>query len=282
MYSLHAVTFEEFRAQARLLVLAGVSPSAVTWMEDGLFGSTPLPQGSGEMTVPAAYMSLAKSVACHADAARWGLLYEALWRIQNGEPRLLDNPADALTSRLNLMAKQVGRDIHKTHAFVRFKKVEVDGQDTYLAWHCPDHRILRLATPFFVKRFRNQRWGIATPQESCSWDGAELVWGDGFPQSAVAHEDDVEKLWRTYYRHIFNPARIKIDMMKREMPVRHWRTLPETQDIPAMLQEAEARVAQMMQSAMYSSDKSLKRAEIIRKRQNGKKQPERGDITLLD
>lgn len=272
MYSLNAVTFEEFRVQARQLVLAGVAPSEVVWLEDGLFAASALPAlVEGELKVPSSYVSLARSVACHADGVRWSLLYEALWRIQQGETRLLHNPADALTSKLNLMAKQVGRDIHKTHAFVRFKKVEVDGQDTYLAWHCPDHRILTLAAPFFVKRFTNQRWGIATPQESCSWDGKVLTWGEGFPQSAVAFDDDVEKLWRTYYRHIFNPARIKIDMMKREMPVRHWRTLPETQDIPAMLQEAEKRVGQMMQSALFSSEKSLKRAEIVKRRMDFKR-----------
>ncbi len=271
MYSLNAVMFEEFRAQARQLVLAGVAPSEVVWLEDGLFAASPLPLAEGEMTVPTGYMNLARSVACHADNQKWSLLYEALWRIQKGEARLLHNPADALTSKLSLMAKQVGRDIHKTHAFVRFKKVDVDGQDTYLAWHCPDHRILTLAAPFFVKRFKNQRWGIATPHESCSWDGHELTWGDGFPQSAVTFDDDVETLWRTYYRHIFNPARIKIGMMKREMPVRHWRTLPETQDIPAMLQDAEKRVGQMMQSALFSSEKSLKRAEIVKRQLDQKR-----------
>ncbi len=49
-----------------------------------------------------------------------------------------------------------------------------------------------------------------------------------------------------YYRSIFNPARIKLNMMRREMPVRYWQTMPETQIIQDMLKEAPDRVAQML------------------------------------
>ena len=34
-------------------------------------------------------------------------------------------------------------------------------------------------------------------------------------------------LWLTYYQHIFNPARLKLAMMQREMPRRYWHNLPE-------------------------------------------------------
>jgi DNA polymerase len=55
----------------------------------------------------------------------------------------------------------------------------------------------------------------------------------------------LEKLWLTYYSSIFNPARIKIVAMKREMPVRHWATLPETAIIDELLAAAPERVAEM-------------------------------------
>ncbi len=266
MYSITALTPEDFRPQARRLVLAGIHPSNITWLEGQSLFQSPLPETEGQLTVPKTYASLARTVGCHASLKRWPLLYQALWRLHAGEKHLLENPADPLTSKLNRMAKQVGRDIHKTHAFVRFRKTEIDGQETYLAWHRPDHRILSLAAPFFMNRFRNQRWGIATPDESCSWDMQSLVWGDGVPASAVPQHDAVENLWRTYYRHIFNPARIKINMMKSEMPVRHWRTLPETQDIPAMLRQAPERVEQMMRNALCSSERSQKRAALVKRR----------------
>ncbi len=60
--------------------------------------------------------------------------------------------------------------------------------------------------------------------------------------------DGVEDLWGDYYQSVFNPARIKIGAMKREMPVRFWEKLPETKHIPSMLQQAPQRVSDMLQA----------------------------------
>ena len=82
------------------------------------------------------------------------------------------------------------------------------------------------------------QWSVLTPDESAHWDQRELVFGPGVPASEAPRTDELEELWRTYYASIFNPARIKLNAMKREMPVRHWKTLPETQ-----LKFAEAIIA---------------------------------------
>jgi DNA polymerase len=59
-------------------------------------------------------------------------------------------------------------------------------------------------------------------------------------------EDDVlSGLWRTYYRTIFNPARLKTDAMRKEMPRRYWKNMPEAELIPAMIQTASQRVMGM-------------------------------------
>src|SRR5690606_20643986 len=55
-------------------------------------------------------------------------------------------------------------------------------------------------------------------------------------------------LWGTYFANIFNPARIKLDAMKSEMPKKYWANLPETRLIPAMLADAEARVERMREA----------------------------------
>jgi DNA polymerase len=143
------------------------------------------------------------------------------------------------------MERAVSRDAHKAKAFVRFRRIDgVDG-DEYVAWHRPDHRILKLVAPFFSRRFPEMHWSILTPEESVLWDGQELHYGPGVPSSEAPDEDALEDLWRTYYGSVFNPARIKVKTMKREMPVRHWATLPETRVIPQLLEEAPTRVAAM-------------------------------------
>ncbi len=93
------------------------------------------------------------------------------------------------------------------------------------------------------------RWTILTPDESVSWDGAELRFGRGVPRTAAPWSDDMEETWRTYYAAIFNPARIKLKAMRREMPVRHWATLPETQVIDELLRTAPRRVETMLAHA---------------------------------
>jgi len=146
-----------------------------------------------------------------------------------------------------LMEKAVRRDAHKMKAFVRFRRVEVDGREQFIAWHRPDHRIVRLVAPFFARRFPSMHWSILTPDESVVWDEKELIFGPGVPASAAPQGDVLEELWRTYYASIFNPARVKVKAMKREMPVRHWPTLPETELIPDLLAKSRGRAAEMIQ-----------------------------------
>ena len=40
-------------------------------------------------------------------------------------------------------------------------------------------------------------------------------------RDAAPREDEMETLWRTYYASIFNPARIKLAAMHKEMPRRY-------------------------------------------------------------
>jgi DNA polymerase len=48
----------------------------------------------------------------------------------------------------------------------------------------------------------------------------------------------MEDLWRLYYKSIFNPFRLNVKTMKRELPVRHWPTLPEAELIPGLIADA--------------------------------------------
>ncbi len=244
-------TFAQWRAEARRLIAAGVRPSDVHWQTDpnqpNLFGdeSTSDNKAENAFVVPRTFLNLAETVACHRDNGRWSLLYRALWRILHEQRELLEITTDDDVYRLTQMVKAVSRDVHKMKAFVRFRKV-ADDPETFVAWHRPDHRIVRLAAPFFARRFKGMNWSIFTPDESAAWDQSELRYGAGVPASEVASGDALEELWKTYYASIFNPARVKVAMMKREMPVRHWATLPEAELIPELLQQAPARVEEMI------------------------------------
>ncbi|RYC31937.1 DUF4130 domain-containing protein [Lichenibacterium minor] len=245
--------YEGWRDAARALAEGSVPPEAVVWRvaDDApdLFVSPSEGPSDGPrraLRVARRFVDLAELVACHKDPERFAFLYRVLCRLQD-EPRLLDITTDEDVFRIEMMAKSVRRDRHKMTAFVRFKEVAVEGvPPAYLAWFEPEHHIVALAAPFFVERFRAMPWTIVTPEARASWDGAALHFGPGGSRDEVPAEDATEEHWRTYYVNIFNPARLKVDAMKREMPMKYWKNLPEAQLIAPLIRAAGNDEARMV------------------------------------
>ncbi len=75
------------------------------------------------------FLDAAKLAAVHRDPQRWNLLYRILYRMQT-ERNLLKIETDDDVSELVRMEAQVRRDLHKMHAFVRFRKVLEPGDPT--------------------------------------------------------------------------------------------------------------------------------------------------------
>lgn len=255
MMSIAVKSFEDWRTEARRLLMAAVPPTEVVFRDDseqqGLFDQPPALLAAESKatvaTVPRQFLDAARIVSCHCDHERFSLLYRLLWRVSHGEPQLLEWDADDDVRRLRLLQKAVRRDEHKMHAFVRFREVTMPTGPQYIAWHQPDHRIVQLAAPFFARRFPEMDWTILTPYQSVSWDREQLTFGPGVGRRDAPPADVLEDLWRSYYGAIFNPARIKLKAMKKEMPVRHWATLPETELIPQLLADAPRRVQEMIE-----------------------------------
>jgi len=236
--------FEAWRDAARALVLGTVPPEQVVWQtgEGDLFGAgDALPQATGTLSVPKPFLDLARSAICHSDPERFALLYTLLWRLQS-QRALINDHADPLVRRLEELAKGVRRDIHKMRAFVRFREID----DRFVAWFEPDHHIVRTNAGFFVRRFASMKWSILTPERTIHWDGETLSEGPGAQKSDAPDGDPIEDVWKTYYASIFNPARVKIGAMTKEMPRKYWKNMPETALIPALIASAQGREAGMI------------------------------------
>lgn len=243
--------FATWRSVARRLLAAQYSPEAVVFHDRregmSLFEEESLPNIiSPPFSVDRGFIEAAQQASYHRRTDKWHLFYRVLWRLTHGEPRLMQVESDPDVLELRRLGKQVGRDAHKMKAFVRFRRVVDGNEEHFIAWHRPDHYVVRLTAPFFARRFPTMKWTILTPDESVSWDLSDLQFGPGVPATAAPSGDELEELWRTYYRSTFNPARIKLAMMRREMPVRHWPTLPETTIIGDLLREAPSRVVEMI------------------------------------
>jgi DNA polymerase len=242
--------------------------------------------------VPKSFIKLATKVSYHRDTQKWHYLYTLLWRIKHEGAQVLNYHHNDLIAKLSLMNKDISRDSHKMKAFVRFKAfkdlkfqeielddlentamadqntsiinnvsldeptaqapaIKSDSETIYIAWYQPDHFTLELVANFFTNRFRAMRWIIYTPDKSLYWDGQQATYGPGLAKDPGLI-DETDQLWLTFYSSIFNPARLKIKAMKKEMPVRFWHTLPEARLIPQLIREAPLRVEKMIKDAQGS------------------------------
>ena len=265
--------FAGFRQTTRVLLAVGAEPHAIHWRwqdtharqsaavdlfaadtQGSLAGQAltpdaldrlPLPPGKPVHLHPS-QLSALKLACCHSSAGRFALCYRWLYRIQQS-PRLRGDALDADWREIQRLAKSVGRDIHKMHAFVRFRPTRTaKGESIDIAWFEPDHFIVRAAAGFFMRRFSNMRWAILTPQCSVHWDLQQLQFAEGSCAAAAPGPDAGEALWLTYYQSTFNPARLKEQAMQREMPRKYWKNLPEARLISAMVASATGRTERML------------------------------------
>ncbi|MBB1471700.1 UdgX family uracil-DNA binding protein [Luteimonas sp. MC1782] len=269
-----AADLAQWREAARGLLLAAVPPAEVLW-EGGAQGdllggmtsptidadvlATSGPAGAGAFParaavsraprVPREFLALATLVIAHANPQRHARLYRLLWRLVHGERELLAMATDPDVAWAHDAAKAVSREKHKMKAFVRFREVADARGAVYIAWFEPEHDVLPQVAPFFVRRFAGMRWSILTPARSAHWDGEALHLGEGAHRGDAPDGDALEDLWRVYYANIFNPARLKVDAMVKEMPRRYWKNMPETSLIPALVRDAGARMQQMVDAA---------------------------------
>ncbi|MGJ7492672.1 UdgX family uracil-DNA binding protein [Variovorax sp. ZT4R33] len=258
-----------FRGEARALLARQVPPEDVVWhtrasAAGDLFGALEARRpatasSSASAVVPPAFVRLCETVVLHQDPARFGLLYRLLWRLVH-EPGLRHDPLDPERVRVQHMAQAVRREMHKMKAFVRFRPLaQGEGQPPlHVAWFEPEHHIVEAVAPFFVRRFASMHWAILTPDRSVRWhsvddgsadaSGGRLDVGPGARREDAPPADAGEAHWLTYYQHIFNPARLKLAMMQKEMPRRYWQNLPEAALISPLTADAMARSGRMIEA----------------------------------
>jgi DNA polymerase len=261
---LQVETFAEWREAARDLLVRGIPPEQVTWgaphMDDllaggDLFSGAPPTAGASDNLpipptesptgplrpaphVPRSLMEMLQSAACCRVPDRWAFLYRVIWRWQQGEHDV-QSPADEDGARLHAMVKAVHREEHDMHAYIRFRERPIDaGPPRFVAWYEPRHDVLPQVAEHFISRMGKVSWMIATPEASVLWDGHTLHNTGPLVRDAADLEDTGEALWLTYYRSVFNPARLNTDVMHQHIQSDRWKNLPEAKIVPQMVSDA--------------------------------------------
>ncbi|MEO1138208.1 MAG: UdgX family uracil-DNA binding protein [Pseudomonadota bacterium] len=237
-----------WRKSARQLLALGIAPELVHFgTGTGLFAMTPLPtqpKAPPAVTLSKSAVQLIETALCHADPERFDRAYALIWRLKERQVRFGDR-SDRAMRKIMAQAKEVRRDIHKMHAFVRFREGPPNGtRRAFAAWFEPTHNIVETATPFFAKRFGDMDWMIKTPELTALFRDGVLTFEET-TDPAPPPDDATEELWCRYYAAIFNPARLMVSAMQSEMPQKYWKNLPETLQIPQLIRSAAERVDQM-------------------------------------
>ncbi len=246
-------TAEAWREAARGFLTAGTPPDQITWGDNtapaGLFDAPCPAPPAGAVTVPRSFVQMANTVVWHNDPERFARLYTFLWRLRDA-PQLMSDRGDTDLAHLRRMEKNVRRCQHKMKAFVRFREIggPEDTRRSFAAWFEPTHHTIEPTAQFFARRFTDMDWRILTPDISVFFENGHLRFEEDHPRPELP-ADASEALWVTYFRNIFNPARLKVRAMQSEMPKKYWKNMPEAAAIPDLIASAPARAREMALAA---------------------------------
>ena len=293
-------SFGQWRDAARDLLAHKVEPHMVQWVSSkddadlfsnpvacvdeeeepagaGQAGDTPPDAAASTVRISRELMDMLQTAACCRVPNRWAFLYLVLWRWGQGEKDVI-SAADEDGARLHSMVKAVHREEHDMHAYIRFRERREDaGSPRFVAWFEPSHDVLPQVARHFASRMGRVTWMIATPDASVMWDGANLHTTGPLMRGPEEIDDAGEALWLTYYRSIFNPARLNADLLHSHIPSRFWKNLPEGSIVPDMVSQAAAGARKVGQTRSVGQ-----RAGTAIPIAADKAQPQRDAPTSLD
>ena len=167
------------------------------------------------------------------------LIYHFVRRQMATELNVAQDASDPLIRDLQMLDKQMGREVHRMHAFVRFQETP-DGM--FVALVNPDFNCLPLLGPHFSARYPAMHWLIYDTKRhyGLHWETtakkAEFITldteKDGQLRQLSAEmlaeaETDYQELWKTYFKAVDIPERRNMPLHLQHVPKRYWKYLIE-------------------------------------------------------
>ncbi len=163
------------------------------------------------------------------------LITEYIKGIFNSKISIEENYTLSYVLRMEHINKQMRREIHRMHAFVRFQKTE---DEIYFSGIEPDFNVLPLITDHFERRYADQKWLIYDLKRKYGYfydlnsvAQVEMEINDE-PSAGLIFNSDSEyysTLWQHYFAATNIPERKNLKHHLRHVPKRYWKYLPEKQ-----------------------------------------------------
>lgn len=166
------------------------------------------------------------------------VIYQYIKYLVTAKENVEEDFSNPYVLQLKQLRKQMGREIHRMHAFVRFQKTT---DNIYFASIDPDFNVLPLIGEHFEKRYADQQWlifdtkrnyGLFYDLEKTSFIQIDeiqinLRTGDLNKEAEGEKEKSYQSLWKNYFDSVNIRERKNIKFHLQKMPKRYWKYLPE-------------------------------------------------------
>ncbi|HTF82012.1 MAG TPA: TIGR03915 family putative DNA repair protein [Cytophagales bacterium] len=166
------------------------------------------------------------------------IIYQYIKEVLSASQNIEENYTLPMVLKVKQINKQIDREVHRMHAFVRFQKT-LDG--VYFATVAPDFNVIPLIGTHFENRYADQSWIIYDTKRglgiyydmSSVWDitleDPKINQATGALQHEVmdVKELDYQLLWKSYFSSVNIQERKNIKLHLRHMPKTYWNYLIE-------------------------------------------------------
>ncbi|ABO49817.1 conserved hypothetical protein [Desulforamulus reducens MI-1] len=137
--------------------------------------------------------------------------------------------AEECVRRVLEISQKVRGERHRMLGLIRFERLQ---GDLYYAAMEPDHNIVGLVAPHFVKRLSDQNWLIHDLKRKLAAVYNKKEWmltSLDVPQTLIYDDKEsyYQALWKNYFTSTAIQGRINPRLQKQFMPVRYWKHLVE-------------------------------------------------------
>lgn len=144
---------------------------------------------------------------------------------------------NSLVLRAKQIEKEINREIHRMHAFVRFQR---GADEIYYAFIEPDFNVMPLIGSHFEKRYADQKWLIFDLRRNygiyydlihtsfVNIDFVDNLNNGKLPTEAMHNEEkDYQVLWKSYFEHLNIKERKNMRLHLQHVPKRYWHLMTE-------------------------------------------------------
>ncbi|WKN41542.1 TIGR03915 family putative DNA repair protein [Tunicatimonas pelagia] len=164
------------------------------------------------------------------------LIYRFVKLAVSSSGNVLNNFREPIILQVHRIKKQIHREVHRMHAFVRFQQTQ---EGLYAALINPDFNVLPLLPPHFTQRYPAFRWliydtkrryGLYYEPYTARFITLDSSQHQLAPQLLTNAEKEYQQLWRTYFQHVNIPERRNDKLHLQHVPRRYWQFLVEKQE----------------------------------------------------